>query len=118
MNRIPSNCSFCGRNEGEARNLLSGVLAAFICESCIERSSLLPSNTDASAICGFCGGREKDAPKLLAGKEANICSVCIEGILYPSAAIRAGFIVSPKTHLGSWLLNSKNRLIRKYVLGG
>ena len=118
MNRIPSSCSFCGRSESEAGNLLPGVLGAFICESCIEQSSLLPLNTDASAICGFCGGRQKNAPKLLARKEANICSVCIEGILYPSVVIRGGFIVNPKSRIGSWLLNSRNRMIRKYVLGG
>lgn len=117
MNRISPNCSFCGRTESEAGNLLPGILGAFICERCIEESSLLPISKDALASCGFCGGTQKDAPKLFSGMKAIICSVCIEGMLHPSVAIRSGFIIDPQTHIGNWLLNSRNRFVRKYVLG-
>jgi hypothetical protein len=117
MNRISSDCSFCGRSESEVGDLLPGLFGASICLSCIEQSSLFPTNMNISASCGFCGGKQKEVSKLLSGKESAICSACIEGMLYPSVLTRSGFIVNPRTRIGSWLLNSKNRFIRKYVMG-
>lgn len=116
MNQVP-NCSFCGRSESEAGNLLPGMFDAFICADCIEQNSFFPVNTDTSASCAFCGCSQKETPKLMRGKSANICDVCAGIMQHPSVLIRSGFVVNPRTRFGSWLLNSKNRFVRKYVLG-
>ena len=116
MNEVP-NCSFCGRGESEVGGLLPGMFDAFICANCIEQSSYLPTNTDASASCAFCGRSQKDAMKLLQGKSACICSTCVDMTLHPSVLTRSGFVVNPRTRFGSWLLNSNIRFIKKYVLG-
>ncbi len=113
-----TNCSFCGRSENEVGGLLPGISNDFICLDCVEQSLSFSVNRDESASCGFCGRNQKEVPKLLSGKSANICSVCVEIMSCPPSVLtRSGFIVSPTTRFGSWLLNSKNRLIRKYIVG-
>ena len=117
MEQIP-NCSFCGGSENETGGLLPGIAYDFICLNCVEQSSFFSVNTDATAICGFCGRSQKEVPNLLSGKTADICNVCIEIMSRPPSVLtRSGFIVSPTTRFGSWLLNSKNRFIRKYIVG-
>lgn len=116
MNQVP-NCNFCGRDESEVGGLLPGIFDASICANCIEQSSLLPMNADASASCGFCERSQKEVPKLIQGKSASICSTCVDVMLHPSVLTRSGFVVNPRTRFGSWLLNSKSHFIRKYVLG-
>ncbi len=117
MNQIP-NCSFCGKSESEVGGFLPGMVDGSICFDCIERSSLLPVNTDATASCNFCGRKQGEVPKLLMGKKANICNTCVDIMLQPpSVFTRSGFVINPNTRFGSWLLNSKNRFIRKYVVG-
>lgn len=118
MNRISSDCSFCGRRENEVEFLLPGLRGAAICLSCIEQSSQFRTNMDASASCGFCGRKQEEVPKLLSGDNASVCSDCI--FVYsspPSVLTRSGFIISPGTRIGNWLLNSKNRFVRKYLIG-
>jgi hypothetical protein len=117
MEQAP-NCSFCGGSENEVGGLLAGTSIDFICLNCVEQNSSFSVNTDASATCGFCGRNQKEVPKLLAGKSASICNVCVEIMSCPPSVLtRSGFIVSPTTRFGSWLLNSKNRFIRKYIVG-
>ena len=117
MNQVP-NCSFCGKSESEVGGFLPGMVDGSICFDCIERSSLLPMNTDATASCNFCGRKQDEVPKLLVGKKANICNTCVDIMLQPPSVLtRSGFVVNPSTRFGSWLLNSKSRFIRKYVVG-
>jgi len=117
MNQVP-NCSFCGKSEGEVGGFLPGMLNATICADCIEHISLFPVNTDASASCAFCERSQKEVPKLMRGNSANVCNTCVDIIQQPPSVLtRRGFIVNPNTRFGSWLLNSKSRFIRKYVLG-
>ncbi len=117
MNQVP-NCSFCGKSESEVGGFLPGMVDGSICFDCIERSSLLPVNTDATASCNFCGRKQGEVPKLLMGKKANICNTCVDIMLQPPSVLtRSGFVVNPSTRFGSWLLNSKSRFIRKYVVG-
>lgn len=118
MNRISSECSFCGRGESEVEFLLPGLRGVFICSRCVEQSSELPTNVDAAPSCGFCGREQGEVPKLLSGKNASICSDCIFVWSSPPALLtRSGLIISPETRVGHWLLNSKNRFIRKYIIG-
>ena len=118
MEQVP-NCSFCGRSENEIGGLLRGISNDFICLNCVEQSSSFSVNTDASANCGFCGRNQKEVPKLLSSKSPSICDVCVEIMSCPPSVLtRSGFIVNPTTRFGSWLLNSKNRFIKKYVVGG
>ncbi len=116
MNRV-SNCSFCERNETEIGSFLPGMSNASICANCIKQSLHFPINADASANCAFCGGIQDEVPKLIRGKSASICSACVDSMLHPSVLTGSGLIVNPRTRLGSFLLNSKNRFIRKYLLG-
>ena len=116
MNQV-LNCSFCGRDESEVHGLIPGMFQASICADCIEQNSHFPINTDASEGCGFCGRNQKEVPKLLSGKSAGICNFCADEMLHPSVLTRSGFVVNPRTHFGSWLLNSKSHFIRKYLLG-
>ncbi len=117
MNQVP-NCSFCGKSESEAGDFLPGMFDATICADCIEHSSLFPVNTDASASCAFCGRSQKEVPKLMQGKSANVCDTCVDIMQQPPSVLtRSGFVVNPSTRFGGWLLNSKNRFIRKYVVG-
>jgi ATP-dependent protease Clp ATPase subunit len=115
MTRV-QNCSFCGRVESEVGDLIPGMKAS-ICAECLGQISHFPINTDASANCGFCGRNQKEVPKLASGKTASICTFCAEAMLHPSVLARSGFIINPRTRVGSWLLNSNSRFIRKYVLG-
>jgi len=118
MNRISSDCSFCGRSESEVEFLLPGLRGAAICSSCIEQSSQFRTNMDASASCGFCGRKQNEVPKLLSGEQTSICSDCIFVMSAPPWVLtRSGFVINPGTRIGNWLLNSKNRFIRKYVVG-
>ena len=118
MNRISSDCSFCGRSESEVEFLLPGLRGAAICLSCIEQSSQFRTNTDLSASCDFCGRKQNEVPKLLSGQQTFICSDCISVMSAPPSVLtRSGFVISPGTRIGNWLLNSKNRFIRKYVVG-
>ena len=117
MNQVPK-CSFCGRTEREIGSFLPGLFDAFICFECIEKSSFFPVNADPSARCAFCERSQKEVPKLMQGNSANICNTCLDIMLQPPSVLtRSGFIVNPSTRFGSWLLNSKNRFIRKYVVG-
>jgi len=119
MNGILPECSFCGRGESEVEFLMPGLRGVFICSRCLEQSSELPTNLDAAASCGFCGRKQGEVSKLSAGKNASICSDCIFVWSSPPAVmIRSGFIISPETRIGNWLLNSKSRFIRKYIIGG
>jgi len=118
MNQTPK-CSFCGRVESEAGSFLPGLFGAFICFDCIEKSSLFPVTEASSAGCAFCERNRKEVPKLMRGNSANICNTCVDIMRQPPSVLtRSGFVVSPSTRFGSWLLNSKNRFIRKYVVGG
>ncbi len=118
MNRISSVCSFCGRGESEVEFLLPGLPGAAICIDCIEQSSQLRANTDVSAKCDFCGRKQIEVPKLLSGENASVCGDCIFVMSSPPSVVtRSGFVINPGTRIGSWLLNSKNRFIRKYVVG-
>ena len=116
MNQV-QNCNFCGKGESEVGILLPGMFDAFICFNCIEQSSHLHTNTKMSASCAFCGRSQKEVSKLMLGKSASICSTCVDEMLHPSVLTHSGFVVNPRTRFGSWLLNSKSRFIRKYVLG-
>lgn len=118
MNFIPSECSFCGKGESEVEFLLPGLGTAAICSSCIEQSSEFRTNMDAAASCGFCGREQNEVSKLLSGENASVCRDCILALSSPPSVLtRSGFVISPGSRIGSWLLNSKNHLIRKYVLG-
>ena len=118
MNQIP-NCSFCGKSESEIGGFLFGIIDGSICFDCLEQSSLFSVNTDTTASCNFCGRKQTEVPKLLKGEKANICSVCVEvATSPPSVLTRSGFVINSGTRFGSWLLNSKNRFIRKYIVGG
>ncbi len=116
MNQVP-NCSFCGKSQSEVGGFLPGIVDGSICLDCIEQSSLFPVNTDATASCNFCGKKQGEVPKLMMGKKANICNVCVEVVSNPFVLTRSGFVLNPRTRIGSWLLNSKNRFIRKYIVG-
>lgn len=116
MNRVP-NCGFCGKSESDTGYVLQGMFDAFICADCIEQISLFPANTDALASCGFCGRSQKEVPKIMMGESAGICSICADTMLRPSVVTNNGFVINPRTRLGNWLLNSKSRVIKKYVLG-
>jgi ATP-dependent protease Clp ATPase subunit len=116
MNQVLS-CSFCGKSECDERGLLAGIADDSICFNCIEQSLFFPLNTNPTASCNFCGKRKAEVSKLMMGKKANICSGCVKSALNPHVLIRSGFIINPKSGFGSWLLNSKNRFIRKYIVG-
>ena len=117
MNQV-THCSFCGKSQSEIGGFLPGIVDGSICFDCLEQSLLLPVNTDATASCNFCGRKQGEVPKLLMGKKANICDTCVDIMLQPPSVLtRSGFVVNPSTRFGSWLLNSKSRFIRKYVVG-
>jgi len=118
MNNAP-NCSFCGRNESETNGLLTGISNGYICFDCIKQGLFANENTNASANCNFCGKQQTEVPKLMSGNNANICSICIEILRQPpSVMIRGGFIINPGSRIGNWLMTSKNRFVRKYIVGG
>ncbi len=118
MNQIP-NCSFCGKSESEVGGLLFGIIDGSICFDCLEQSSLFPVNTDATASCNFCGRKQEEVSKVLKGEKANICNFCVELFSSPPSMLtRSGFVINSGTRFGNWLLNSKNWIIRKYIVGG
>lgn len=118
MHSIPTECSFCGRGKNEVEFLLPGLVDAAICSVCLEQGFEFQTFVDAAAGCDFCGTRRKEALKPLSGEDVSICSDCLFILSSPpSAMIRGGFIISPATRIGNWLLNSDNRFIKKYIVG-
>ena len=112
------NCSFCGQTKSETDDGLRGIHNGFICFACIEQGTFANENSDASACCDFCGMQRLDATKLMSGNNVNICGICIEIMRQPpSILLRSGFIISPASRLGNWLLTTENRFVRKYIVG-
>ncbi len=112
------NCSFCGEIQNAEDIYWAGAFGGFICLKCIEQSAAFPVVNDTTAICGFCGKGQSETRKLLNGKTHGICSFCVEVLNNPPVVLsRSGLVINPNTRLGKWLLNSKNRFIRKYIVG-
>ena len=112
------DCSFCGQAKSEIEDGLRGIRNGFICFDCIEQGAFANETTEASASCDFCGIERPETTKLMSRNNVNICSICIEIIRQPpSVLLRSGFIISPQSRIGNWLLTSENRFVRKYIIG-
>jgi ATP-dependent protease Clp ATPase subunit len=91
------SCSFCGKNQKQAKKLLAGIVGprAFICDGCVSRShaamaepgrtvltpvaTIQMVNDEAGAEqCSFCGKRRDQVAAMASTDDRRICGECLE----------------------------------------
>ena len=83
------DCSFCGKNQSEAKTLIAGP-AVYICDECVRDSKTASTsseptgtitmilNKSAEATCSFCGRKPIEVDGIVGVPRAKICNHCIK----------------------------------------
>lgn len=83
------DCSFCGKNQAEAKTLIAGP-AVYICDECVRDSKIALTSSEptgtitmiltkaAEATCSFCGRKPIDVGGIVGVPHAKICNHCIK----------------------------------------
>ena len=73
---VPVSCSFCGKSQAEAPQLIAGPHDVYICSECVTGDERIAQLT--SARCSFCNRDYSQVRHRLTGvHNTSICHACI-----------------------------------------
>jgi len=74
------HCTFCGRSDLEADQIIAGPPPFFICDACVGRLSQSAAPEEALSrddVCSFCGMARRRVCLPVGGEGATICDECL-----------------------------------------